>query len=420
MKKKLSILLVAAMALVLLAACTSPSAAPTPAPADPAPAPADPAPAAPAAPAHLVFGFWGDSGEGTAYNNAIKGFESVVPGATVEIAQYPSTTEFWSTLPGQIAAGTAPDVIASTNEGHMSYIVDGLFAPLDSYGFDVSGNVANSLDAWSYEGKLYAIPTTSAPGIFAVNMDMWEAAGLGELPTTWDEVYEAAKALTTDEVTGLCIDFSQGYHPTQYMTSFGGGWSGGASISTPENVAALDYIFKMYAEGLAVNPKDLAFSWDGEVFAAGKCAMTTAGAWYVGLMSESAPDINYKIIAMPGGNGQQGCSLHVTGISVLSNSKNVDTAAQLAYYLAREDAQKDMATVAGYQPSLLSLQDWYYQQNPILADTRASMDWASSFAYPVQANEFQSDLVAAFEDVHYAGNAKTSQAILDELAAKYN
>lgn len=428
MKKYLSLLL-AAMLLISLAACASPApAAPSSAPAAPAAEPAAPAAPAPAEaaaapsqePIKLVFGFWGDSGEVDAYTKAIEGFKDVMPNVEVEIAQFPSTADFWTNLPGQIAAGTAPDVIASTNEGHMSYIVDGQFLPLDSYGNDVSGNAANAIDAWTYEGQLYAYPTTSAPGIFVINMDLWNAAGLGAMPTTWDEVYEAAKALTKDDVKGICIDFGQNpYHVTQYMNSFGGGWGGGSSVNSPENAAALEYILKMYSEGLAANPKDFGHSWDGETFAFNKAAMTTGGAWYVGFMSDSAPDTNYAVIPMPGGGGNKGCTLHVTGLSVLSATKNPEAAAALAFYMSREEAQKDMASVAGYQPSLLSLQDWYYEQNPGLAETRASMEWATSFAFPVQATEFGMDLSAAFEDVHYNGNPKPAQEILDALAASY-
>jgi multiple sugar transport system substrate-binding protein len=404
----------------------------TPAPAGDAPAPAEKtadAPAvpektadapAPAEPIKLVFGFWGDSGEIKAYENAIKGFENIMPNVEIEIAQYPSTADFWTNLPGQIAAGTAPDVIASTNEGHMSYIVDGQFLPLNSYGNDVSGISPNAISAWSYENQLYAYPTTSAPGVFAINMDMWNAAGLGAMPTTWEEVYEAAKKLTTDDVKGLCIDFGVNpYHVTQYVNSFGGSWNGGASINSPENVAGLEYVMKMFEEGLAANPKDFGHSWDGETFAFEKAAMSTAGAWYVGFMAGSAPEVNYALIPMPGGNGKDGCTLHVTGLSVLSGTKNPDAAAALAYYMSREEAQKEMATLAGYQPSRTALQDWYYEQKPGLAGTRVSMDWAKSFAFPVKSSEFGADLSAAFEDVHYNKNAKTAQEILDALAAKF-
>lgn len=367
----------------------------------------------------ITFGYLGDSGETEAYKKAIEGVEEAIPGVKVELSHYAGVADFWDNLPGQIAAGTAPDIMAPTNEGHLSFIKEELFAPLDGYNFDMSNFTPGAVDAWTYDGKLYGIPTTAAPGVFIINKDMWDAAGLKDMPTTWDEVYEAAKALTKGEVKGLCIDFSQGYHPTQYMNSYGGGWKNGADINSKANVEAFDYIFKMYEEGLAINPKDVGLSWDGEVFAANKCAMSTGGTWYIGMMKESAPDVNYEIISMPGGNGQKGCTLHTTAFTVLSSSKNVDIAAQVAYYMAREEAQKATGEIVGNMPSMISLRDWYFDTNPEMKNARESLDWATSFGYPVQAAEFQTDLVRGFEGVVYANDGNTSQGILDELAEKY-
>ncbi len=423
MKKQfLSMATALTLVTALLAGCASggsSSAAPA---ASSSAAPAASSSAAPAATGDgtvITFGYWGDSGETEAYEKALEGVEEAVPGVKVELQHYPSTADFWSSLPGQIAAGTAPDIIAPTNEGHLSFITEGLFLPLDEYGLDTTGIAQNALDAWSYEGKQYGIPVSAAPGLFVVNKDLWDAAGLGEYPKTWEEVRTAAEALTTDDVTGLCIDFSQGYHPTQYMKSFGGGWNNGTTINSAENVKALDFIFNMYKDGLAVNPKDIGFAWDGEVFAAGKCAMTTAGTWYIGMMKDAAPDTNYDIIPMPGADGKQGCTLHSIAFTVLNNSKNPELAAQVASYMAREDAQKATAEIVGTMPSRTALQDWYFQQNEKMAGAKDSLAWATSFGYPVNATEFQSDLVAAFDEVQYAGGTQTSQEILDVLAEKY-
>lgn len=415
MKKILSLLLTTAMLATLATGCTTNTGnAGTP-----SAAPSSSAKAPDAEPVTITFGYWGDSGETDAYAKAIEGIEAAVPGVKVELAHYSGTADFWDSLPGQIAAGTAPDIIAPTNEGHLSYIADGLFLPLDAYNLDMSAYAPNAVDAWTYEGKLYGIPTTAAPGLFMVNKDLWDAAGLGNMPTTWDEVYEAAKVLTKDDVKGLCIDFSQGFHPTQYMNAFGGGWKNGADIASTANEHAFDYIFKMYNEGLAVNPKDVGLSWDGEVFAAGKCAMTTGGTWYIGMMKEAAPNTNYEIIPMPGGEGNNGCTLHSIAFTILSNCKNPELAAKVAYYMSREDAQKTTAELVGNMPSMLSLRDWYFTQNPKMKNAKESLDWATSFGYPVKAAEFQTDLVRAFEEVEYAGGNQTSRDILSTLAAKY-
>ena len=181
----------------------------------------------------------------------------------------------------------------------------------------------------------------------------------------------------------------------------------------------MEYILKMYDEGLAVNPKDVGLSWDGEVFAAGKGAMTTGGTWYIGMMKEAAPDTNYTIIPMPGENGNNGCSLHSIAFTVLKNSANPDVAAQVAYYMARSDAQKASAEIVGTMPSNTDLTDWYFEQNPKMEKAKVSLDWATSFGYPVDASDFQTDLVRAFEGIEYAGDDTTAQEMLDTLSATY-
>ena len=181
----------------------------------------------------------------------------------------------------------------------------------------------------------------------------------------------------------------------------------------------MEYILKMYKEGLAVNPKDVGLSWDGEVFAAGKGAMTTGGTWYIGMMKEAAPDTNYVILPMPGENGKNGCSLHSIALTVLNNTKNPEIAAKVAYYMSRTDAQKASAEIVGTMPADKTLSDWYFEQNPKMENAKVSLDWATSFGYPVDASDFQTDLVRGFEGIEYAGETTTAQEWLDSLSTTY-
>lgn len=367
----------------------------------------------------LTIGFWGSSGEDKAVKAAAEGIQEAVPGvAGIEIEQYPGADDFYQKLPGQIAAGTAPDLIIATNEQHLQLIADGLLLPLDSYEFDLSGYAQNAVEAWRYEDQQYAIPITATAATFAVNDDLWKEAGLGEYPTTWDEVYEAAKALTKDGVTGLCLDIGNIFHPTQYMNSFGGGWKDGTAINSEENVKALEYIFKMFDEGLAITAKDAGMTWDGEVFAGEKCAMSTGGPWYVGLMSESAPDVNYSFIPMPGGDGKNGVTLHSYGIAVVKDAEDADLAAQAAYYLAREEAQIERAKITGDRPSIESALEAFRSENPKLNVIDDYIGTATGFGYPAN-QEFKTDFTTALEAHVYAGDTTPAKDVLDELAANY-
>lgn len=372
----------------------------------------------------ITLGYWGDSGETNAYNKAIEGIENEVPGVNIKLQHYPSTADFWNSLPGQIAAGTAPDIIAPTNEQHLSYIDSGLFLPLSEYNLDMSNFSKNAIDSWSYDGKLYGIPITASPAIFVINKDLWNDAGLGEYPKTWEEVAEAAKALTKDDNYGMCIDLSQGYHVTQYLKSFGGGWENGSNIGSKENNDAFNYIFNMYKDGYAVNPKDLGLGWDGEVFAAGKAAMTTAGTWYLGFLKGAAPDLNYDIIPMPSGNNSQGSTLHSVAYTVLKSADDPETAAKVAYYLAREEGQKAYAEIVGGKPSLESLNEFYYDLNPQMLPIKDYAQYATDFGYPIESAKFQDALVKSMEEIIYTNNKdfdeNTIKSMLDNLSSQFS
>lgn len=71
-------------------------------------------------------------------------------------------------------------------------------------------------DAYTYDGGVYAFPSGGLSVYVAINMDKWEAAGLGELPTewTWDEYLAACEALTERDADGNVLvhggsDFNQ-------------------------------------------------------------------------------------------------------------------------------------------------------------------------------------------------------------------
>ncbi len=367
----------------------------------------------------LTVGFWGSSGEDKAVEASLEGVEDAVEGVSeVKLEQYSTVNDFYDKLPGQIAAGTAPDIIIATNEQHLQLIADGALEALDEYDFDLSGYASNAVEAWQYEGKLYGIPITAAPSTFAINVDMWKEAGLDEYPTTWEEVYEAAKKLTKDGVTGLCIDIGNIYHPTQYMNSFGGGWKDGTAINSKENIAGLEYIFKMFDEGLAVSAKDVGMTWDGEVFAGEKCAMSTGGTWYVNTMKESAPDVNYTFVPMPGGNKNVGSTLHTYGVAVVSGTEDKELAANVAYYMSRQEAQEARAEMIGDRPSIEAALPAFREVNPQLNVIDEYIDTATSFGYPAN-QEFKTDFTTALENHIYNGDTTSAADILNTLAKNY-
>ena len=77
----------------------------------------------------ITCGVWADD-EAERLEAAFSGMEDEI-GIKIEFMEYPSDSDFWDNIPAQIAAGTAPDIIACTNEHYLQYIEQGLFAAAD-------------------------------------------------------------------------------------------------------------------------------------------------------------------------------------------------------------------------------------------------------------------------------------------------
>ena len=133
-------------------------------------------------------------------------FQQYYPGIT----QVPNTgvawSDYWTTLPAQLAGGAEIDMVWMHDSRNDTFAENGWLLPLDSYleacpppGWP-DKFISTQIEAFNYNGVQYAIPYDWAPGGFYINVDLFEQAGI-PIPTedtTWDELLEMAIALTQD------------------------------------------------------------------------------------------------------------------------------------------------------------------------------------------------------------------------------
>ena len=372
----------------------------------------------------LKMGLWANAGELAAWEESIKGIEDAVPGvAGIEIMHYPSTGDFWASIPSQMAAGTAPDFVIPTNENAYQYIADGMFVATDPETLDLSQIAPDAVNVWTIDGKLYGVPLSMQPTALIVNMDMWEAAGLTEddYPTTWQKVEAAAEKLSVNGVYGLCVNLTNTFHFTQVVQGFGGGWGYGETIDSEANIKALDWLIDMFDKGWCISPDQLGDDWDGPSFAQGKVAMTTGGVWYEGYMADF--DVNWKAFPIPydeENEASRGLSLHSNAITVLSSSEHPDLAAQAAIYLARPESMKNYMEGAGAIPANTELASDFYTNYPNLALLEGTEAYGKSFEYPAETEQFQTTLNLKMQSVLYdSGNDMRAADIYKEVIEEY-
>lgn len=373
-------------------------------------------------PVNIRVGLWGSEEELKVSLENVKGADSMFPGLTVEIQPFPSSEDFWSNLPAQIAAKTAPDIVKITNEGAFEYIEKGLFVPIDDLiadaGIDLSAFAPSAKDIWTVDGNLYGIPVSVMPAMFIINQDMWNEAGLEDFPTTWDEVREAARALTTGDTKGIIINLHE-FHLTNWVLTFGGGWGNGRTINSEANVQALETIVEFFNEGLAITPKQAGFGWDGEVLSNLRGAMSTGGFWYKGYLANAAPDINVAFVPMPMGT-TRGATSHSDAYVVLKDAVNKVAAVRAAYWLTRDEALQSVMERVGINPAKPALASTFYEVNPEFAAIEAMVPYSKDFGYPADTRNFNLLLVQAMEEKILGGTDISIQEILDSIQAEFN
>ena len=349
-------------------------------------------------------------------------------GVNVEFQKYPTDADFWNNLPAQIAAKTAPDFISLTNELYLPYIRDGLVVPLTQYIEDgtitcwdrISQNVK---DVWTIDEEIYGIPTHQTPAVFAINMDLWNEAGLTEadFPKTWDDVLDACKVFKdTLGMTGLCFN-TQEFHFTNYCLSFGGGWDFGKTIDTPENAAALQFIIDAYRQGYVVTPKELGVSYDGNVLMSGDAAMSTGGTWYVNDFAKNAPDVEVKYLKIPYAKGHEDSSgtFHAPGYAILKGGAHEKEAAMAINYMMN-DAHDEALIDIGYIPVNEKFYDEFKEKQPELADLVDAVPKSNGFDYPPAGKEFADALISKMEEALFNSDSSlTGAEIVKELQEGY-
>jgi multiple sugar transport system substrate-binding protein len=370
--------------------------------------------------ATVTMGFWGTAQELKIYQDAAASVSEKYPNMELKVKQYPSSEQFWNILPGEIAAGVAPDFIKISNEGADEYIQKGLFASLDDLipaaNIDMNRFTPSAVKLWQKDGKQYGVPNINMPAMFFINDDMWKQAGLTDYPKTWDEVQAAAKKLTSKDVHGITINLDA-YHITNYVKSYGGGWGEGKTINSPENVQAMQKILDMYKDGSAVTPKSLGYGWDGEVFANGKSAMTTGGYWYKGYLKDANPNLKYTAIPVPKGTAN-GSTMIADAYIVLKDAKNKQAALQAAYYMTDDKIQTEFMKI-GFNSSNTSLTAKFFELNPEFQAVKPALDYSTDFGYPVETKKFKDELVKQLETSVLGGVNKSPKDILDSVQQQF-
>lgn len=317
MKKIISLLLVLAMALTLVACGGNAAPAATEAPKADAPA----ASQAPAASGDKVtvtmitcqYGkqtqqWWADFAD--KFNAEHENIEVVVDCV--------SWNDVYTVVNTRVANGEAPDLL--NIDVFADYQADGLLLPAKDWVSEetYAKFYPSFLEQSVVDGTVWAVPDLASARALYFNKDILEQAGV-TVPATWEELKTACQTIkekcpdvypwgvdmTTDEGQA-CFAY--------YAWNNGGGFvddEGNWALNSAENVEAVNYVVDLIKSGLTNTDPTTETRYDlQEMFAAGKLAMMI-GPNQISKYCQENGGINFGVASLPTNGDKAGASVGV-------------------------------------------------------------------------------------------------------------
>lgn len=352
---------------------------------------------------------------GDAETNAVNAAVADWSAATGIEAEVVVASDLSQQLSQGFASGEPPDLFYLGNDQVASFAEAGNLAPLD----DLSnvGDFYESLrDAYTIDGTLYAAPKDFSTLALIINSGAWADAGLtdADIPTTWEELASVAAQLTTDERVGLTT--GPEFQRLGVFMAQAGGWlvsedGTTATVNSPENVEALNFVKQLMADGSMRFSSDLGAGWGGEAFGKELAAMTIEGNWIAGAMQNDFPDLEYQVVELPAGPAGKGTMQYDGGWGLAAASPNQEAAKNLIEHLTSPEVVMANAEAFGVMPSLTTVADEWTELYPEFAAFLAGAEYSKSIPGIVGISTIVTDFNAQIQGLA-SGDPKT---ILDRV-----
>ncbi|SFB11798.1 multiple sugar transport system substrate-binding protein [Lentibacillus halodurans] len=274
----------------------------------------------------------------------------------IEYSTTNNLTDYSNTkLPVAFANNEGPDIFMTSPGDFQKYADAGVMADLTPYFEDgiKEDFLPSALEAVTVDDKILALPfELELLGLY-YNKTMLDEANV-EVPETWDELLEAAKKLTTDEVSGIALPTDKGSYLNFVWYPFL--WQNGGSVlsedgkestfNTPEVAEALEMWGSFFQEGAApsklqIDPTDI-----GNL-GSGSAAMQIVGTWAIPMLENEYGDgdeYGLTPIPIPAG-GESATAAGGWKLAVNSNSEHIEEAAEFVMWALADDKERPLEYV---------------------------------------------------------------------------
>ncbi|MEU9354203.1 sugar ABC transporter substrate-binding protein [Streptomyces griseoloalbus] len=219
-------------------------------------------------------------------------------GVTVEQQSVPAAQVMTKAL-RMASSKSLPDIVQFDASEMPTFAEAGGLVDLRSLGLGTDGIPEGIVDFGSYKGTYYGAARSVNTLALFYNKDILDKAGV-KVPTTWEELREAAKQLTQGKRYGLALSAGGAEDGVFQFTPFM--WSNGGDetdLDSPEVVEALDYWKALLQDGsLSKSTVNWTQADVNDQFMAGNAAMMINGPWQVETLN-TKKSLHWEIAQIP-------------------------------------------------------------------------------------------------------------------------
>jgi len=209
-----------------------------------------------------------------------------------------------------IAVNEAPDIFFSWGAGFAKPFVNaGKVLALDDYLDEeiLDKMVPGSLENFTYDGKIYALPTFMIAGIFFCNRELFDKYDV-KIPDTFDELLEAVRIFKENNITPMAVGLKDGWPGIFYQNILAIRTAGiektiaalnkETTFYQPEFIESAQKLVELIEAGAFHSGSSQLTQYEAENhFIRGLVPMYYCGNWSAGSMERMSSPVRGKVVA---------------------------------------------------------------------------------------------------------------------------
>ncbi|MDO4284577.1 MAG: sugar ABC transporter substrate-binding protein [Eubacteriales bacterium] len=362
------------------------------------------------------------------FNGLIAKYEEENPNITVKWVDLPYDS-IQEKLVTSVAGGSSPDVVNLNTQFALTLAGKGALVDLNKEATEEQRSIyiPSLYESTEIGDAAYAFPWYASPNIMFYNKELFEQAGITEIPTTYEEANALAKQMK--DATGAYL-----YNPTEFFNLL---FEEDIPVLNEDNTAAAFNtdqtadLLNSYKEltDQDILPKANWGVWDEELklFETEKLAIVSSSGSSLSRIKDEAPDVYEKIAVAAPLTGSVGLSRNaLMNVVVPEASKNHEEAIKFAAWITNDENQLAFCKeVAIFPSTTAAAADPYFTEDTETLEGQARAmsaslsDSSKDYSLGVEGqSEIQEDVNKAYQEtIINGGDAKQA---LDAAAEEVN